>query len=714
VTSFGECAYCHVGEVAGIGRIWIVPENADRRYGETGFLCYSCHDGSVAASTDITTTAWDIRLGEPGGSHGLNRRSDGSSVGYLMPGTAVSSRLPHGDGTPTAPFECTTCHDPHNDADGSLAMLREDMDGLCDTCHFSRGAGDSEWVRVQGNGFGRLNLIGSHPLGNDVYGDSSDPGNSPVTVGQGYEPGKSSLDRPYVDKGTGRHLLGGHLINGGSGTGITCVTCHAVHGTVDDGTQVSIPEDLLSIAQGVQGNLPEKLSGDGFIANGGEGTTSGNGLCESCHGVSPETWNPGGTLYSHPVNGQGHNIIQDIAAIPLGWPYSAKLGPSGTPSPLCETCHRAHGAAAGSHILRAEESLFCENCHKSTIPGHHPVGVGLLTESGMADPEIGNGDGDLTCSDCHAASGGHNWPDQGMPGLDPDWEPDTSGNPVYSDNGRKALAALTAGSRALVLENTSKECLDCHTEGESRQSPTRFQSHDNSSPYDDYEDMGDGTHWLGNTTIDWLNGEMNDEPFDARTGKWGNGGYSRFAGTEADLEVVCESCHSLRPPWNDGYTIQTENVTSLLLHDSYEGMDEDDSELCEGCHGHDPHSATSHPMTGDVVSKADDMGGNPNTLISFGQTRSTVSTSSAPSFMNENALDNATIPGANRMNCDSCHQVHNANTYAGTWILELTPSELAAGTFPSPTGILYGDAYNLDGNSWNNNYQELCYNCHAY
>jgi hypothetical protein len=331
----------------------------------------------------------------------------------------------------------------------------------------------------------------------------------------------------------------------------------------------------------------------------------------------------------------------------------------------------------------------------------------------MADGTIGNADGDLTCTDCHNGTGAHNWPVAGMPGLDPQWLPANNGRggaTGYVGNS----GALVPGTDVLILDNTSRTCYNCHTNAQARMSPSRYTANANATAYGEYQDAGDGTHWLGAYTITWTNGELNGSAFNATTGAWRGGGlaYSRFGGTTAAPELVCESCHTLRIAWSDGFNIGTNRATaSLLLYNHYDDLDETQSQFCQGCHGHDPGLATPHPMTADNVSKAVDIN------RATGLTLLSGTTPPATSYQNAYvAAGDQWLPAtANRMMCSSCHQTHDANTAGGTWILDVTPTEVPPpGTARTLSGSLYGTTANSDGNIAPQNYNPLCMNCHAY
>ncbi|MBI5118244.1 hypothetical protein HZA56_17340, partial [Candidatus Poribacteria bacterium] len=163
---------------------------------------------------------------------------------------------------------------------------------------------------------------------------------------------------------------------------------------------------------------------------------------------------------------------------------------------------------------------------------------------------------------------------------------------------------------------------------------------------------GEGTHYLGTTTMDYALGSFGGSSFNATSDDWSGQGqanarWSRFDGSSG--HVVCESCHDLEPD---------KNVpgTALLLayyNDGGQGGNNDPSGLCEGCHGTSPGgTGTPHPMTGDTVS------------------RTGVALTTTGSYTRGTIEGNATYPGSNALNCDSCHQPHDADTHGGTYIYD--------------------------------------------
>jgi hypothetical protein len=207
--------------------------------------------------------------------------------------------------------------------------------------------------------------------------------------------------------------------------------------------------------------------------------------------------------------------------------------------------------------------------------------------------------------------------------------------------------------------------------------------------YGEYQDTGDASHYLGDTNpaaLLYANGNVPDgTAFNATTDNWPGGGWSRFDSAGGNVNhIVCESCHELQ---------SSKNVpgTALLLHSYIEGdpsagVGAYASELCEGCHGVNP-GGKSHPLTGDIVD---------------GTGAPLDSTSNDPPAANPPS-GNATYPagtGADSMNCDSCHQPHDADTNSGTFILEDNITGTAVGNTRG------GAIPDLD-------YMTFCKDCHT-
>lgn len=710
----GDCSVCHVAhKAAGSQRLFpavIAPANI-AVYGFMGGMCAEyCHNQVVLLPRAYAGNTALVNVGSSTlstASHGLNL----SGVG-MPPATVVAGTLPYGDGIRgrnsqgvLGSFECTTCHDPHKNAtapavDASNALLRLDIDALCDECHSQRGSGDAAWS----SGYGDANALGSHPVGTDVGNDSDAPGNSNIYIG-GVGAGANTTSFDVLYGAASAHNLGGHMIDGGNNTGasgITCVTCHAVHGNQADGGAAQPPaptgpfEDLLVVSQGVMGATEPTRS-----ANGGTNANTSNALCNGCHMYGAgDSWNPGATAYSHPSDGMVANANMGVIVnpFPAAWPVGNTAASAFLDiAVICETCHDPHGASAGSHILRLDEQLLCQACHTTGPANHHPSGVPM---GAMADAAIDTANiGTLDCSDCHQGNGAHNWAAAGAVGLNPAWEP--------TDN--KRLAAQDAVG--VFTLNISKECVDCHATGAGRNSPTLHNGNASTNGgTDTLENRGNGSHFVGGASNVAGNGNMalgqiSGAAFNSFTTVWPSGvltpGYSRYGGTGVGAyEMTCEACHELE---------FDKNVpgTALLLYNYHDRENQPTSRFCTGCHGEVPGGSSVHPLTGSTISAAVDAGRGTQTLIN----------DPASGYANAaGAPQNAEYPGNvttnNRMNCDSCHQPHDAPTDSGTFILEFNDG-VGTGLAASTVSTVVLPAHRAT-TAMGIEHNTLCVQCHNY
>ena len=708
LADFGVCSACHIPHKAAGARLWPTDmSGAPAARGTVGALCSYCHDPAtgvvVAARTaypfvdQFATTHGMTKAGAPDGAADLD-----ANLPYI-PGTVA--------------MQCTSCHNVH-DTTAADAFLQDDIDVICARCHpgrqFVGGAASTAqgaWGAYYGYDPAATNgNPGSHPVGTDVFGDGSqhditgdgtaDPDSPIVTTAIGVADYLATAATPTT------YNLGPKLIDGGTtwqaGNGIGCVTCHAPHGidSDDHATQAGPFSDVLATNQSEMGGH----------ANGN--TDPNNTLCEACHrgGITgfASTYfpNPGATGYSHPVD--DYYLLADagVAGVPAGWPVGDGAENPGGPDIICESCHMPHPLAAtdadnlqpdplvatNTHILRGDDTGICDACHTGTVPDHHPVGAGLMDGTLFDSTRIGDGDTDMDCADCHNGQGAHNWTAAGAVGLDEDWVP--------WDNAR---AADTAAGGPNYIPDTSTECINCHT-ANGRFSPTR------PNVAGEYQDAGDASHFLGGIDLSgWAIGGTAATTTNFTTASWASTGWSRMAGAAAATAIfVCESCHELEPDKNSGVG------GALLLHDFSENIAEARSALCEGCHSANATAlGAPHPMSGDTISRAVSAGRGTTTLITGGG-----------SFADLGANGNTTYPAADQMNCDSCHQVHDAQTNSGTYILESTA---AAGDITgTPAGTVTVTSPADGAYSWANmeydtteaaaarlDYQPFCNLCHS-
>lgn len=684
----GACSACHIPHGGGANRLWPTSAGTGSYVGVVAPLCSSCHSSTGGYQLTMGNAASDAYVFHAN-SHGQLM-----AVTNLPWNTNVT-----GSGLPYAAqannFECTTCHDVHNDPaattpSGNRPFLRASLNDLCQKCHLQRHFTSGVTAQSQpagawgGNAYVGANNPGSHPVGSDITNADNFGGGSRISIATQFQVLRSA--------GAGGWSLGGHLTANTSG-GVTCVTCHAVHGGQIDAqdntsgqvvvTAYSPNVNYLAIAQA---SAATGWSGGRSIANGNGGY---NFLCEGCH-----TNNPGfaGT-FSHPVD----NVAGTYQAVTNGptfpgtavnWPVGGGTG--GNPDPICESCHVPHPTAertatspradvsndAKAYILRDDLNNFCANCHVGTIGGHHPVGmtydaggVTYLRNTGAGGAQT------LMCGTCHNGSGGaHNWTAAGLIAMDNNWKP--------ANNGRNAAQATD-----MYNADMSKTCMDCHyamdgnaasvspTLGAGATAAVGLETAFNTL------NTSMGTHYIGlihkaatnwrdNTAIDIFNTTSTWRTLLSLTDNSVALGWARFGGDVTNPVLVCESCHELQPTRNVGGG----RSQHLLLARYGEGNNGDDGGsgndangrdvLCEACHGVPPGT---HAVTGQTVS------------------RTGVALSTTASWLRASPLGYATL-GTNKLSCDGCHQPHDANTNSYTFMLDAP----ATVTFPSGSQTTVG------------------------
>jgi len=443
----------------------------------------------------------------------------------------------------------------------------------------------------------------------------------------------------------------------------------------------------------------------------------------------------------------------------------------GNPKPICESCHVPHPARAiykgrgdvtagtkateQDYILRDDYDSICNRCHGNTdVSDHHPISTtaklrvamgtaatfnvpGAAPTRADGDGYIGDGDNVLECNDCHNGSGAHNWSVANGVGLDADWEP--------RDNGR------TTDAVGVAVADQSKTCEECHyllrnSAAKTVGTPTHSSGNDwvTEAEFQKTSASGEGlgTHYLGvvNTALTnsagirgWTaglvwNGSAEVTGFNPVTTLWpngkGTGAWSRWDGTSNTGDhLVCESCHELEPDKNARgskllvYWFKEATDSTTVAGLSHAGDNNGiASYFCEGCHGANGPSNT-HAMTGTtaggdgaVVSRTQ----NPLTTTSNYLANGGAGGNAPKATPAGGAVGFSTFPAvADRMDCDSCHQTHDAATASTTYILDAPNANVTnIGTGPvEKTGNGSGVHPLVDTTI---EYTKFCDQCHWY
>jgi len=751
----GPCSACHIPHGGGANRLWPTsPSTNGQVVGVVSGLCGACHT-TEGAYTSSMSAAQSNAYVYATNSHGV-LMARGANEPWST--DVANSGLPYA--AQAGNMECTSCHNVHSDpssgeAGANRPFLRDNINALCARCHTNRhyvGAALSQGSTVTPGawGTGNVGLLnpGSHPVGSDITGelDTVTP-DSAVAI-----PTHMSV----VASGTGGWWsLGGKRWDGTATGGVTCVTCHAVHGTEYDPQDTGNTDYSAVNASPFVNYLATEQASDAAwnsrnrsIANG---TGDFNALCEACHGVQAwtgvSTWttnnpatapgggafsdathnvNPGAAgTFSHPIDSYPSSVQAGVASFGTSnWPEgnAAIAGANVLPVPICESCHVPHptadaaredltGFAPGQFILRDSATDVCDNCHTTTPSSHHPVGIAYDSTGVSYLRNVTGAAGDtLTCATCHTSA--HNWSGPSQVGLDLAWLP--------LNNGRDET---TCANDQYNLQ-TSRTCMDCHYGMDTSSgtlSPTFNDGITGEAEYQVASAANSATHYIGaahTAATNWRNAPLVSNIFacDA-TGDWANNigapmtnantAWSRWGNNSTNPVTVCESCHELEPDKNVGH---------LLLAAFTEGSNGDDGDadghdqLCEGCHG---VPAGTHPLTGSIVS------------------RTGAATNTTASWIRAAVFGNATMDTANdRLSCDSCHQVHDANPNSNTFILDAPDTDnlgtaaavtlVAAGTVDAGTPELDNVNAELTGyvvptlSGRGGNFTGYCDQCHMY
>lgn len=727
-TAYGLCQVCHVPHAAGTGaRLWRVSYVIahDTTWGKStiGTLCGTCHNGGAmsainnrygTAPHDTSATAYAAT------AHGRNTAVL-TGVGATdikdawINGTANGKPYTTGTKIEAGLMECTSCHNPHDPTvrpflrAGATAGATTSISGVCADCHnryaTAVGAGNTQtW-----NGA----AASMHPVdkayANDAANGATTFRATPDAALTGIVTDANSWSLGGKFQAASNAPLG--VVAVGATDELGCQTCHAVHGK--------------------PGAMPAAGSEQAsFLLAMDNASATAAMLCEGCHGGPQNTTNVG-TGADHPIdvvlpnggpaidlwyNGPAANNVryERHGATVAYWPRAGLvLDATKTGGKIvCTSCHSAHNGRPTMTLTRKGGPVgdtavgdFCLSCHSDAGPlAHHSNTANWATSA-------------ITCADCHGAGGGaHN-------GF------------AYTWNG--------PWQNGVVSNTLSQLCETCHL-GAAGTGATPAQKATDPIhllvpvSYLEAQSPGGATgqgtyksHYLGTFADNAANS------IQTKKSTWNGVGFSKYGGSETHgaatdatgTEMICESCHSVlgntgRPGNTSGIPVtRTSGWENNLLLQRYtddgapvaggvssNGGAAIGSGFCVGCHNQtnvgNPAGevsgttvelkavtpASMHPMTNWSITKAQDAGRTPTSLI-------TAPIGGANGTYADNAARTVVYPAANTMDCDSCHRPHKAAAN-GTW----QPAYKAA-----PVNVILEMAGPVAGK-----YDTLCANCHAY
>ncbi|MBL4745848.1 MAG: CxxxxCH/CxxCH domain-containing protein [Flavobacteriaceae bacterium] len=405
--------------------------------------CFECHDGSVA-STTISIADIANPVGGIGNGHAFNvPAGSGLYESNLPTDPAMVARLGAGN-----ILECSTCHDPHDNANGMLLVSANGSDQMCKDCHKTKDKG----AYASNTALNR----GTHPVGITYPGTPSyKPGHTLPLVGGNVE--CSSCHGVHNTVTNDGNLL--KMTNDNNlckdchdylpHQGFDCLDCHQAHG----GTNIMLIKSTINglpVVMDSQTGLKSFADGDGTL----------DGVCEVCH-TTLLYHNNTDDLTDHNDGSSCIGCHSHNGLPPPGDPQIVTSFPNGS----CHSCHESTGPAdpnvypmTGAHEAHSGALYMykCSECHfeygeGGALEGAHSnssIDVnfdpnGLASRFGQ-DPGLGFGTptwdaGTKTCSNIYCHSNGqsadrgqdvnHDWTNRGTKGP----QPPVYASPVWTD-----------------------------------------------------------------------------------------------------------------------------------------------------------------------------------------------------------------------------------------------------------------------------------------
>ncbi len=443
-TSEGEvCVFCHVPHNArAAGPLWNRDQPAGpytpytsstRRITSPGqptgasLLCLSCHDGTIALGK-ISSRGSNVAMAGAKNSFAVGDQSfigtdlsDDHPVSFLYSSALGNTELRSPSGVvkldASGQMQCTSCHSPHDNANGKFLVVNNTGSALCRNCH-----NKSYWV------------ASDHATSTKTWsGTGTNPwphtSNSPQNVASN---ACENCHRPHTAPGKKQ------LLNSATEEA-NCLVCHS--GTVATSTK-NIQTELNKVSHhgvgsytGVHDAAEANLMGSTHVE------------CQDCHNPHSANSTPGSAPGSMPIilpgalsNVRGLNI-SGTAVSPVTAEYQ-----------ICLRCHS--DSASRTPAARTPRVIVQTNTRlefQTSNPSYHPIaGVGksgtvpsLLTPWTTTDQ--------MNCTDCHNNNAGPNAGGAGPNG------PHGSTNPLLLERAYTIADNTTESAAAYAL------CYKCHS-----------------------------------------------------------------------------------------------------------------------------------------------------------------------------------------------------------------------------------------------------------
>ncbi|MEW6601810.1 MAG: cytochrome c3 family protein, partial [Nitrospirota bacterium] len=384
------CIFCHAPHRArrDIPYLWsradstvnYIPYQSSTMYAVVGQptgaskLCLSCHDGTIALGALVSEYyeipfAGGIRFLPEGPSKLGTDLSDDHPVSFVYDSNLAGQNRELVDPLSLPQeiklddnheLQCTSCHDPHNDANGKFLLMPNIYSNLCTACHRKDGWNSS-----------------SHSLSNSIWnGAGSDPWShtSYTTV---TENGCENCHKP--------HTAGGHqrLLNFAYEED-NCLVCH--NGNV---AAKNIEQELMkTYRHSVQNYAGIHDPAENYSLGG----VPKHVECSDCHNAH---WANGNASSGAPQVSGANAGVSGISF------SGAEVAPASYMYEICFKCHGDNNVISTFHIDRQIQQLNTRLEFDVTNPSYHPV------EAAGVNPNVPSllppftTSSVIYCTDCH-------------------------------------------------------------------------------------------------------------------------------------------------------------------------------------------------------------------------------------------------------------------------------------------------------------------------